>query len=85
MNMHKNARLTPRGRLLMVRRIEEQGWKVVNAALAAGLSERRASIWLKRYRAGGEIALHDRSSTPDTATAGSANAMARSRGCAGSA
>jgi hypothetical protein len=28
MNLHKNARLTPQGRLLMVRRIEEQGWKV---------------------------------------------------------
>ena len=64
MNMHKNARLTPRGRLLMVGRIEEQGWRVADAALAAGLSERRAYAWLKRYRAGGEIALHDRSSTP---------------------
>jgi len=64
MNIHKNARLTPQGRLLMVRRIEEGGWKVANAAQAAGLSERRAYEWLKRYRAGGEIALYDRSSTP---------------------
>jgi transposase InsO family protein len=63
MNVHKNARLTPQGRCLMVRRIE-QGWRVADAALAAGLSERRAYEWLKRYRAGGEIALHDRSSTP---------------------
>src|SRR5260221_7794913 len=47
----------------MVRRIE-QGWKLADAALAAGLSARRAYEWLKRYRAGGEIALHDRSSTP---------------------
>lgn len=37
---------------------------MADAALAAGLSERRAYEWLKRYRAGGEIALHDRSSTP---------------------
>ena len=64
MNLHKNARLVPQGRLLMVRRIEEEGWKVADAAAAAGLSERRAYEWLKRYRAGGEIALHDRSSTP---------------------
>jgi len=64
MNIHKNARLVPQGRLLMVRRIEEQGWKVADAAAAAGLSERRAYEWLKRYRAGGEIALHDRGSTP---------------------
>jgi len=64
MNVHKNARLTPQGRLLMVRRIKEEGWKVADAALAAGLSERRAYEWLKRYRAGGAIALHDKSSTP---------------------
>jgi transposase InsO family protein len=64
MNIHKNARLTPPGRLLMVLRIEDEGWKVADAAVAAGLSVRRAYEWLKRYRAGGEIALQDRSSTP---------------------
>jgi len=64
MNIHKNARLTPQGRLLMVLRIEDEGWKVADAAAAAGLSERRAYEWLKRYRAGGETALHDRRSTP---------------------
>jgi transposase InsO family protein len=64
MNIHKNARLTPQGRLLMVLRIEEEGWKVADSAAAAGLSERRCREWLKRYRAGGEIALHDQSSTP---------------------
>jgi len=64
MNIHKNARLTPQGRLLMVLRIEAEGWKIAEAAIAAGLSKRRAHEWLKRYRAGGEIALHDRSSTP---------------------
>jgi hypothetical protein len=64
MNIHKNARLTPQGRLLMVLRIEDEGWKVADAAIAAGLSERRAYEWLKRYRAGGAIALRDKSSTP---------------------
>jgi len=64
MNVHKNARLTPQGRLLMVRRIEEEGWTVAAAAEAAGLSERRAYVWLGRYRAGGERMLHDRSSAP---------------------
>ena len=64
MNIHKNARLTPQGRLLMVLRIEDEGWKVADAAVAAGLSQRRAYHWLARYRAGGEIALQDRSSTP---------------------
>lgn len=64
MNIHKNARLVPQGRLLMVLRIEDEGWKVADAARAAGLSKRRAYEWLARYRAGGEIALHDKSSTP---------------------
>jgi len=64
MNMHKNARLTPQGRLLMVRRIEEEGWTVAAAAAAAGLSVRRTQEWLRRYRAGGERMLYDRSSTP---------------------
>jgi transposase InsO family protein len=64
MNIHKNARLTPQGRLLMVLRIANEGWRVADAAAAAGLSRRRAYHWLARYRAGGEIALEDRSSTP---------------------
>jgi len=64
MNMPKNARLTPQGRHLMVRRIEEHGWKVADAASAAGLSVRRTYHWLGRYRAGGERMLCGRSSTP---------------------
>src|SRR5690349_14418530 len=64
MNVHKNARLTPQGRLLMVHRIEQQDWKVAEAAAAAGLSVRRAYHWLGRYRAGGERMLCDRSSAP---------------------
>ena len=64
MNVHKNARLTPQGRLLMVQRIEQHRWKVADAAAAAGLSVRRTYHWLGRYRAGGERMLCDRSSTP---------------------
>jgi hypothetical protein len=64
MNIHKNARLTPQGRLLMVRRIEERNWTVVTAAEAVGLSVRRACHWLGRYRTGGERMLQDRSSVP---------------------
>ena len=37
MNIHQNARLTPQGRLLLVERITEAGWSVVQAAQAAGL------------------------------------------------
>jgi transposase-like protein len=64
MNMHKNARLTPQGRLLLVQRVTDAGWTVRSAASAAGLSERQAYRWLARYRAGGTAALFDRSSAP---------------------
>ena len=64
MNMHKNARLTPQGRLLLVQRVIDQGWTVGSAAGAAGLSERQAYRWLARYRDGGTAALIDRSSAP---------------------
>jgi len=64
MNVHKNARMTVHGRLLLVQRVREAGWRVVAAAAAAGVSERTAYSWLARYRAGGERALHDRSSAP---------------------
>ena len=62
MNVHKNARLTPRGRVLMVERIE-RGQPVHLAALAAGVSRQTAHRWLRRYR-GGNRQLMDRSSAP---------------------
>jgi transposase InsO family protein len=64
MNVHKNARLTPQGRALLVHRIRTEGWRVADAAAAAGISERTAFRWLARHRAGGEFALQDRSSAP---------------------
>jgi transposase InsO family protein len=64
MNVHKNARLTPQGRRLLVERITQQGWMVAQAAQAAGLSTRQAYRWCARYRRGGVAALHDRSSAP---------------------
>ena len=62
MNMHKNARLTPSGRVLLVERIGA-GWPVAKAAMASGVSERTAYRWLVRYRSG-DRQLHDRSSAP---------------------
>jgi transposase InsO family protein len=64
MNVHKNARLTPAGRAVMIGRIELEGWPVRRAAEAAGVSERTAYTWLGRHRLGGERRLHDRSSAP---------------------
>jgi len=64
MNIHENARMTVHGRALLVRRIREEGWRVADAARAAGVSERTAYTWLARFRAGGTAALKDRKSTP---------------------
>jgi len=63
MNLHKHARLTPRGRALLVQRIE-QGLRVEDAAQAAGVSVRTAYKWLRRFREEGEAGLQDRSSRP---------------------
>lgn len=62
MNVHKNARLTPSGRGLLVQRIEG-GWSARQAAAAAGVSVRTAYRWLQRYRLG-DRQLLDRSSAP---------------------
>jgi transposase InsO family protein len=64
MNVHKNARMTVHGRALLIERVTVEGWRVADAAAAAGISERTGYKWLARYRAGGEPELHDRSSAP---------------------
>lgn len=63
---HSKARLNVNGRLLLVERIREQGWKVAHAAKAMGISRQCAHHWLKRYDLHGEAGLHDRSSRPHT-------------------
>jgi transposase InsO family protein len=62
MELHGNARLTPRGRMLMCERVRLDGWTVQEAAEAAGCSERTCYRWLARYDAG--EAMTDRSSAP---------------------
>lgn len=64
MNVHKNARMTLHGRVLLVRRVRDERWRVADAARAAGISARTAYKWLARHRAGGDPMLHDRSSAP---------------------
>jgi transposase InsO family protein len=64
MNVHKHARMTVHGRVLLVERVRVEGWRVAAAAGAAGVSERTAYKWLARHRAGGERMLQDRSSAP---------------------
>lgn len=64
MRLHRNARLTPAGRLLLCQRVREESWTVAEAAEAAGCSERTAYKWLARFRDEGLAGLEDRSSRP---------------------
>jgi len=64
MRLHGNARLSVKGRELLIDRIEVAGWSLSTAAEAAGISDRTASKWLARYRAEGLAGLLDRSSAP---------------------
>ena len=65
MKLHGNARLSPKGRLLLCRRVLDEGWSLAAAAKAVGVSERTASKWVARYRTEGEAGLVDRSSAPE--------------------
>jgi transposase InsO family protein len=60
---HRNAPLTPQGRLLLCRRIEA-GSPIAHVAKAMGISRRCASKWWHRYLALGPDGLGDRSSRP---------------------
>ena len=64
MNNHKNARLTVHGRMLLVRRVTEEGLRPIEAAQAAGVSVRTVYKWLRRYLQEGEAGLNNRSSRP---------------------
>ncbi|MGI9183784.1 MAG: leucine zipper domain-containing protein, partial [Solirubrobacteraceae bacterium] len=66
MRMHANARLSVKGRELLVDRIENAGWSLTKAAEATGVSDRTACKWLGRWRSEGDAGLLDRSSAPVT-------------------
>jgi hypothetical protein len=60
MKMHANARLSLKGRELLIDRVEHAGWALVAAAEAAGITTRRGSV----------EELADRTGVPGTATSG---------------
>jgi transposase InsO family protein len=64
MKLHANASTCPKSRRLLVDRIVEKQWSVTEAAMAAGVSDRTAYRWLRRWRNEGERGLCDRSSAP---------------------
>ena len=61
---HPRAKLTPLGRLLLVERIEAQGWSVKEAAASLGVSRPTAYKWLHRWTQEGVAGLVDHSSRP---------------------
>src|SRR5262249_57681088 len=63
MNVHKNARLTPRGRERIVLQVES-GQTLEAVAQAVGVCPRTVRKWVDRYRREGLAGLHDRSSRP---------------------
>ena len=44
MQVHANAKLVPSSRLLLVRRVLEERWKIADVAAALGVSERTAYL-----------------------------------------
>ena len=64
MNVHKNARLTPKGRELLIARLE-RGEHPQDVASAMGVSASTVYKWRRRYRQEGLGGLRNRSSRPN--------------------
>jgi hypothetical protein len=64
MKTHANARLSLKGRELLIDRVENAGWSFMSAAEAAGISDRTARKSIARHRAERRDGLLDRSSAP---------------------
>ena len=64
MNAHKNARTTPFGRAVMIRRVLQEGWSVAAVAASFEVSTRTVRKWLARFRREGRAGLESRSSAP---------------------
>lgn len=62
MNIHKNARTTPRSRAMLIHRVLVERWHVAEVAMSFGVSKRTVYKWLARYRLEGTVGLQDRSS-----------------------
>jgi transposase InsO family protein len=59
---HRNAPLTPQGRLRLVQRCQHR--PIAHIAAEAGVSRQCLGKWVARYREHGEAGLEDRSSAP---------------------
>ncbi|MGO9508715.1 MAG: IS481 family transposase [Mycobacterium sp.] len=61
--MHRNAPLTPEGRMRLCHRIQS-GWSITAAAESMNISRQTASKWWGRFVREGDCGLVDRSSRP---------------------
>lgn len=61
---HRNARLTPHGRRILVQRVRVEGTPVAHVARAMGVSRQCAHRWVARFDTEGDAGLEDRSSRP---------------------
>lgn len=64
MNVHKNARLTPKGREAMVRAVVDERETITSVAERFQTTRETVRKWVQRFRELGVKGLHDRSSRP---------------------
>jgi transposase InsO family protein len=64
MNIHNNARLTPKGREQMVRAVVDRGLSKTAAARQSNTTPKTVAKWVARFEAQGVDGLRDRSSKP---------------------
>jgi transposase InsO family protein len=64
--VHRNAKLVPFGRFLLVQRVVYLYWPVSQAAASLGISRETAYKWLHRWQQEGMAGLEDRSTRPHT-------------------
>src|SRR5256714_13667239 len=86
MNVHNNARLTPKGRADCVRTVREGSLTNAAAARNSNTTPNTVAKWLDRFKAQGVVGLRDRSSKPlsspsqiSLATADAVEALRRQR------
>lgn len=64
MDVHMNARLTPKGREAMARAVVDGGLTKAEAARQFNTTGKTVAKWVRRFREIGADGLHDRSSVP---------------------
>ena len=75
MDIHKNARTTPHGRMLIVRRLQA-GQIAAQVARELGIDPRTVRKWRDRFAAEGAVGLQDRSSRPHRSPTRTSEAVA---------